>query len=531
MSTLNKKFLLSTLLVSTATFLSRLLGLLRSTLLSAFYGATSGEGLADAYTAAFKIPDIVFTLVISGMTSVVLIPYFLKHKSNQDELNRVVSGFINLFFLSLTVILTIVYFLVPWLMDHVLLTGWTNLELRQVAIDLTRILLLQVLLMSVSSVFGSLLNALETYKAYSLAMLFYNVGIIVGLVIFSPWWGIHGVTWGVVLGAAGHALIQMVGSIKARWRWYPTLPRWDRDLGELLVNALPRIGALTSEQLTRVILVSFGSFLTLGSLLIYDNAENLALVSHGLVAASLATTAFPVFLQNWEKKAWADLGNSLRDKMRLLILLAIPATFLPGVLRFEIPDLLMGYLRFNRTDVTLTSTTLLLLAPGALFFNISVLFVRFYYAIRQSWIPLIAAALGVGITIVVTHLSLPYLQIASLGLGRSLGWMVQASALYLFLLGNKHFHAAVTGLLRDLGLLIMIGILSAFVAEIVKIWVPSPVTDKLDSLWRLGLSSLSFILSFLGLGLFFKIPENKRLLDYLRGSNRNTPSRPLSVSK
>ncbi len=514
-----------------ATFLSRLLGLLRSTLLSAFYGATGGEGLADAYTAAFKIPDIVFTLVISGMTSVVLIPYFLKRESNPEDLRRTVSAFINLFLLGLGLLLLVVYFWVPWLIDHVLLTGWTDASLRSTAVDLTRILLIQVLLMSVSSVFGSLLNALQVYRAYSFAMLAYNIGIIVGLAVFSRWWGIHGVTWGVVLGAASHAGIQMVGALRAGWRWRPSLPRRDRELGDLIWNALPRVGALASEQFTRVILVGFGSFLALGSLLIYDNAENLALVSHGLVAASLATTAFPIFLKHWDAGDWPALGESFRDKMRLLILLAIPATFLPGVLRFEVPDLLMGYLRFTEQDVRLTSTTLLLLAPGALFFNVTVLFVRFYYAIRQSWIPLVAALLGVGTTILVTRLEIEVLQVAALGLGRSAGWLLQTAALYFFMARMSQLRPWLLKSLEDLGRLLIMGLIAGLVAELCRAVIPSPFTDKLDSLWRSGVASLVFLTCFAVAGWLLRIPEIRTLATYLSGSRRKTPSRPLSVNK
>lgn len=526
-----RQFLLSTFLVSAATFLSRLLGLLRSSLLSAFYGASGGEGLADAYTAAFKIPDIVFTLVISGMTSVVLIPYFLQRRTAAEDLNRTVSGFLNAFVIVLTSILGALFFAVPWLVDEVLLTGWTQIELRQTAVDLTRILLLQVLLMSVSSVFGSLLNALQLYRAYSLAMLLYNTGIIVGLTVFSRWWGIHGVTWGVVLGAAAHAGIQMAGALRAGWRWRPTLPVPDRELGALALNALPRIGALAGEQLTRVLLVGFGSYLALGSLLIYDNAENLALVSHGLVAASLATTAFPVFLEHRDRGDWVALGEAFRDKMRLLVLLAVPATFLPGVLRFEVPDLLMGWLRFTQHDVYLTSTTLVLLAPGALFFNVSVLFVRFYYAIRQSWVPMLAALVGVGVTVVAAQAWLPSLQVGALGLGRTLGWTAQAALLFALLATNRPLRPYLAGALADLARLLGVGLAAAALAELCRASLPVPFSDKLASLWRSGISTGVFLVAFFVSSWFLRIPEARALAAYWSGSRRKTPSRPLSVRR
>jgi len=508
----SKKFLQSTLLVAVATFFSRILGLLRSSLLSAFYGATNGEGLADAYTAAFKIPDIVFTLVISGMTAVVLIPYFMKRLEDREELNRAVSGFINLFLIVLSIILLVMFFTAPWLVDNVLLQGWQDESLRKVATDLTRILLLQVLLMTVSSVFGSHLNALQTYKSYSFAMLSYNAGIIVGLAVFSQWWGIHGVSWGVVLGALTHASFMGLGSIRNGWRWKPVLPVWTKELKDLLLNAIPRVGALAAEQSARVALVSLGSFLALGSLLIYDNAENLALVSHGLVAASIATTAFPLFIKSFNNSDWVELGNTLRDKLRLLVFLAIPACFLPGVLRFETPDLLVGYLRFTPADVSLTATTLLWLAPGALFFNMTVLLVRFYYAVRKSIFPLVAAILGVLLTIAVTQWTLSSLGIASLSAGRTAGWTFQALMLLGFLIKKPELRLAATNIAKDFSLLLTAGLVSSFIAELIRQLLPIYIEGKWDSVIRIAIGTTVFFTTYFFFTVVLKIPEARSIL-------------------
>lgn len=515
-----RRYLLSTLLLTAAAFLSRFLGLIRSTLLGALFGATGGSGLADAYTAAFRIPDIVYTLVLSGLTSIILVPYFLKRRDRREDLNRAVSGFVNAMAVGIVSVMGLLYVLMPALVRGWLLRGWADEHLLDTAVRLSRILLLQMGLLGLSSVFGSLLNALERYPAYALAMVSYNGGALVGLIVFSPMWGIDGVAWGVVLGSAAHLSLQLAGSLKAGWRWRPCWLQPSRELGELTLNALPRSGAMTLEQVSRLFLVGLGSYLSLGSLLIYDNAENLALIAYGLIATSLATTAFPQFLSAWDRGDWSTLDRLLGERLRLLALFTVPAVIGGGVLRLEASDILLGWRRFTAADVALTADTLLYLTPGAFFFGVFLLLTRFFYAVRRSWTPLIASTSGLFSTWAAGALALGGLQVAGLGLGRSVGWIVQTLLLVAFLLVDRRLGEGLKRGLRDSVLILLLGLASGVLAELVRGLSFLAGTEKLASLLRAVLAGLVFLLAY-ALGCFaLGFPEVRAALAYLRGSRR-----------
>ena len=81
-----KKFFLATLIVAISNLLSRILGLLRSTILAAIYGATENNGIADCYNASFVLPDIIYNLTVFGVISIVLVPFFSGILSNRDGL-------------------------------------------------------------------------------------------------------------------------------------------------------------------------------------------------------------------------------------------------------------------------------------------------------------------------------------------------------------------------------------------------------------------------------------------------------------
>ncbi|MBP5707103.1 MAG: murein biosynthesis integral membrane protein MurJ, partial [Spirochaetales bacterium] len=431
------KYLKNTLIISICSFLSQILGLLRTTLLSSLYGATQSEGLSDCYAAAFKLPDIIYTLVVSGILSIVLIPYFItKIKSSDEndltEINRSCAGFVNFFFLLISFCLVLGYIFAPQIVEKWLLTGWTDADKIALTVRMTRIIFIQVLFITLSGVFGSYLNALEKFAAYSFAMLSYNIGIIAGIVLLAPYIGIEGAAWGVAAGGFLHFVIQLCGSAKVGFRYSFVMPKPDRELGDLLLNAVPRIVTLGSTQAVRFFLVSIGSFIFSGAIFIFDNVENIAMVPSGLVAISISTTAFPIFIKYYQNNDYDGLFVSLFEKMRILFYFILPMSILLIILRHETVDILMGYKNFSAEDITYTSDALFWLMFSLPFFSCTLVLVKFYYAIRKSFLPMIIALLTAALAIGISYILAPKIQICGLAIGRGLGYIAQYILLVIF---------------------------------------------------------------------------------------------------
>ncbi len=200
-------------LVAASSLISRLLGVLRDRILAGQFGA--GEQL-DIYYAAFRVPDLLFNLVVLGALSAGFIPIFSGLVKNfndpkNDEENKhawlLASNVINLLSIFL-VILSLLGVLFAPLLVRLITPGFSE-EAKNSTAALTRIMFLSPLFLGISGVLGGILQSFRRFLIYSLAPIFYNLGIIAGALWFSGWWGLSGLAWGVVLGACLHMLIQI----------------------------------------------------------------------------------------------------------------------------------------------------------------------------------------------------------------------------------------------------------------------------------------------------------------------------------
>lgn len=510
------KFLKSTLLIGIATLLSQFLGLVRTSLLSAFYGATESEGLADCYAAAFKLPDIIYTLVVSGVISIILIPYFIKQLENgKIDINKACSGFLNLFFIAISFFILLGIVFAPFIVKNILLPGWIDKGKIDLTVRLTRIIFAQTLFITLSSVFGSYLNALEKFTAYSLAILSYNIGIIGGILFLAPFIGIEGVAYGVVLGSFLHFLFQFAGSIKNGFRYYPTFPKIDKDLVDLTINALPRIVTLGSSQIVRFFLVNISSFIWTGAIFIFDNVENIGMVPYGLLAISISTASFPIFIKYYNENNWKSLMESLFDKLRMLFFFIVPISCFFIVFRFEIVDILLGYRNYLPKDVKITSQALLYYMIGIPLFSATLIIVKFYYAIRRSFLPMFIAIISSIITIVVSLFFVRDFAVSSLSIGRSAGNIIQfivlISLLFFIIRGNFSFKKE----LKEIFFIVLLSLGLLFVSIILKDFINFNINSKINSILKMIIIGIPALMIYTVITYILNIPESKIILSFL----------------
>src|SRR3989339_1167857 len=186
------------MIIGGLSLVSRLLGIFRDRILASEFGA--GD-ILDTYYAAFRLPDLVFNLLVLGAISAGLIPVFttLVSKRKKDEAWLLISGILNILISGLIVISVIIIIFAPWIMK--VITPGFSLDKMQLVISLTRIMFLSPIFLGISAIFGSILQSYKRFFVYSLAPIFYNLGIIVGVIYFIDIWGIYGLAWGVVLGS------------------------------------------------------------------------------------------------------------------------------------------------------------------------------------------------------------------------------------------------------------------------------------------------------------------------------------------
>jgi putative peptidoglycan lipid II flippase len=389
-------------LVAASSLISRLLGVLRDRILAGQFGA--GQQL-DIYYAAFRVPDLLFNLIVLGALSAGFIPIFsglVKNftdpkKADENtpawELANNVINLLSIFLLAFSVLGTI---FAP-LLVRVITPGFSA-DAQISTVTLTRIMFLSPLFLGISGVLGGMLQSFRRFLIYSLAPIFYNLGIIVGAMWFSNWFGLPGLAWGVVLGAFLHMLIQIpaVGVLGFRYSLKVNFKdRNTRTIGKLMV---PRTLSLAITQIDLLVTTVIASSLVSGSLTIFNLANNLQSFPVGIFGVSFAIAAFPALSQYAFDKE--KLEASFSATLRQIFFFVIPATVLLITLRAQIIRVILGAGAFSWQDTILTMNTLAFFSIS-LFAQASIpLMVRVFYARHDSKTPFYLGMLTVATDII-----------------------------------------------------------------------------------------------------------------------------------
>ena len=372
---------------------SQLLALLRDRLLAASFGA--GETL-DLYYAAFRIPDFLFVVLASLFSLYALLPV-LSHLEREHP--GLAVSFLRktllVFFVGLSAVSGIAFLWAPELVRLAL----PGLGESQELILLTRILLLQPLLLGASNILANLTQLRHRFLLYSISPLLYNLGIILGLVAFYPYMGLSGLAWGVVLGAALHALVQ-VPFFSREGRGEP-LP-WRRylpQLREALLLSIPRTLALSASQISLMIIVALASVLSAGSISVFTFAWNLQAVPLTIIGVSYSVAAFPTLARLFAEGKQDVFRGHIESAFRHVIFWAVPATALIIVLRAHIVRAVLGAGAFDWGATRLTAAALAIFALALLAQSGSLLIARAYYAAGKTIRPFVYALVDVGVSV------------------------------------------------------------------------------------------------------------------------------------
>lgn len=423
-------------LVALSSLLSRLLGLIRDRILAGEFGA--GKEL-DIYYAAFKIPDLVYSLIVLGALSAGFIPVFTKlikdfhcDKADcreNDQAWTLVSNILNILFIALIIISVLGILFAPYLMSFIA-PGFSP-EDKLVTASLTRIMFLSPLFLGLSGIFGGVLQSFKRFFIYSVAPIFYNLGIIFGVVYLTEEFGLVGLAWGVVLGAFLHLIIQ-IPTIKALGFHYKAVFNLrDKNTLQIFKMMVPRTMSLAISQINLVVITALASGLTAGSLTAFNFANNLQSFPIGIFGISFAVAAFPALSEAAFDKH--RLGKSFSQAFRQILFFVIPATVLMIILRAQIIRVVFGTGNFSWQDTIMTMDTLGFFVLS-LFAQATIpLLVRVFYARHDSKTPFYLGLFTIVINIILSLYLSPKMGVAGLALAFSVANIVNFVLLFVWI--------------------------------------------------------------------------------------------------
>ena len=429
------------IIIGAASLASSFLGMFRDRILAGQFGA--GDVL-DTYYAAFRVPDLIYNLLVLGALSAGFIPIFTQFlqgdKSSENKAWKFTNEVLNILVIGLFILGAIFWLLAPILMP--LITPGFSAAKMSATVGLTRIMFLSPLLLGLSSIFGSILQSFKRFLIYSLAPIFYNLGIIIGALFFVKWWGVYGLAYGVVLGAFLHMLVQIPSCKYLGWH-YQMIWQWPsqglKKLGKIMV---PRTLTLAINQINLLVVTVIASTLAAGSLAVFNLANNLQLFPLGIFGISFAIAAFPTLSALALKENKTEFVHSFSNTTRQVLFFIIPSTALLLVLRAQIVRVILGSGNFSWENTILTINTLAMFTISLFAQALIPLLIRSFYAIHNALTPFLIGLFSAVANLVLSiYLSRPFdfldyhfeLGVAGLALAFSLSSILNLILLWLAL--------------------------------------------------------------------------------------------------
>lgn len=304
-------------------FLSAVLGAGRQILFNAQFGAGPD---ASAYYAAFRLPDTLFSLIAGGALSSAMIPVLLTTRRDDGDAAgwQLTNLVLNLLLAVFAVIVVLGELLAPAFVQHVLAPGF-NRPTSDLTVTLTRLMLLQPVILAVGSVATAVLNSRNQFLLTALSVASHNIGLIAGIMAshIHPALGIYGPAWGVVAGAVLQVLILLPGLRGFRYR--PALELADVRLREVVRLLIPNGLAVGVLYAGFIIDTAFASQARESAALpALQNAFMLVGLPIALLGQAVGQSAFPRLADSAASGQWAQMQRVLWRTFGVVVALAIP---------------------------------------------------------------------------------------------------------------------------------------------------------------------------------------------------------------
>jgi len=385
-----------------ASFFSALLGLVRNRLIAGGFNPIE----RDVYFAALRIPSFITTVLIMGAISVAVVPLFREYSQRSEREGWLfLSATLNKIPLFLAILSSIFIIFAPQIIS-VVAPGFSTAVQSEV-VWLMRIMLLTPMILGISTVISGILQCFDRFLISSLAPVFHNLGIIVGIIFLVPWMGLPGLAWGMVLGAILHLIIQLPSFFSLR-SGLQSLFAWNHPgLKKLVSLATPRSLSVVFNQANLLIVTAAASLLAIGSVSVYHLAGDFSQALTRLIGVSFTTAIFPVMALSFAQSDRKRFVNNFLTSFRQIVFLVLPGSFLFFALRAQLVRIVLGTGQFSWEDTRLTAACLGLFCLGVFAQSLVTLISRTFSAMQDNktpaWIVLASVLLNVVLILVFVH--------------------------------------------------------------------------------------------------------------------------------
>jgi putative peptidoglycan lipid II flippase len=419
----------NTAIFSIATGLSRIAGLVREIVASAYFG-TSGP--ASAFTIAFQVPNLVRSLFADAALSAAFVPVFMEHIAygRRREAARLASTLL-LIILAVLGAITAFFILGAHFVMPLFIGDKFDAELTDLTVGLSQVLFPIVVLLGVNGLVVGILNSYEHFAIPAIAPLVWNVVIIVVLVVLKPLFHGPNELYAYAIGVLAGTGVQLLMSL-------PMLPRvgfhfeWAFDWRDahvlrvfrLMLPVCIGLGVINFDLLINS---SLGTLVSKEAPRAIDNAFRVYMLPQGMFSVALATVLFPTLSRFAARHDLPGLRRTMAAGVRQIYLLLIPAAVFTAVLATPITRLVFQRGDFTAHSTELVSSALFWFSFSLPFAGVNLLLTRTFFSLQRPWLPTALAVGNMAIDVAVSvALYKPY-GIAGLVIGTVAGNVAMAA--------------------------------------------------------------------------------------------------------
>jgi putative peptidoglycan lipid II flippase len=420
----------STLKMAVATFLSRILGLVREQVMAAYFGAS---GMTDAFLVAYRIPNLLRDLFAEGAFSSAFVPTFIEANQESAEKSRELmwSLFWLLFFITGSICLGIGLF-APELVRIFAPSFIKDPEKFEITVNLTRIMAPFLTFVSLAALFMGALNSLKIFFLPSLAPAWFNVVSIVSQLVLSGvlyragFHPVYSLGIGAMLGGLVQAGVQV--PILIRKGYKPMWPKqfWTARSKKVVTLVGPGLIGFAAAQVNLLVTTILATGSMIGAVSWLNYSFRLFQLPVGILSVSIGNSSLVYFSEAWKKRDFAGAKASLQSSYYLSFLTVMPALVILYCFSEEIVNVIFERGKFDRNSTVMTAEALRMYALGLPFYGLYKIWVPTFYALDRQKIPVISSIFSIAFNIAFCLVLTPIFGFKILALGTTLSMLVNS---------------------------------------------------------------------------------------------------------
>ncbi|MBI4065153.1 murein biosynthesis integral membrane protein MurJ [Candidatus Gottesmanbacteria bacterium] len=473
---------------------SRLLGLIRDRLLAARFAPDE----LGVYFAAFRLPNLLFELLVMGALTSAFIPVVTKYLTQKKENDAwsMVSTLINVSLLIL-ILIALPFFIWAREFSKMFAPGFSDGQIEQMVTYTRFMIAFQVTPLLIGNLFTGLLQAYQLFLVPALAPVIYNLGIIAGILLLTPALGLMAPVVGVAIGAVLFMVIQipLIFSVGYRYRFemYYRHPGV-REVGKLM---LPRTIGLAIGQIDTTVDLILASLLGARMVTIFNFAQHLQQLPIGLFGTTIAQAALPTLSISEALEDRQQFQHVILRSLHQILFFILPLSVFFIVLRIPIVRLVFGASRFDWSATVLTGMTLAMFSISLFAQAVSQVLARGFYALYDSKTPVIVGVVSILVNTILSiyFIRVLHLSVWSLGLSTSVASILNSFVLFIILDKRLGYFPRAKLIVSPIKMLV------AALVTAITLYIPMKLFDQLvfDTTRTLGLLLLTGTAGLVGL--------------------------------